>query len=237
MFDHFNDAPMKDSMDFIANGVDPRLDHTVGIQGHPFKYRPDITYSHSWERLSAVYGGFGNMKEEQSGDCQCLKKVGPFIGTSYNLDILRYDDVLLWRAEALIELGRQSEALPLINQIRLRAKNSTSLLKDKNGQFPSNYRMDIYKVGVNIPQWDQTTARTALRWERRLEFAMEGPRFFDLVRWGIAAETLNNYLQTEMTRHSFLSTGHFTKGRDEYFPIPQREIDLTKGLYKQNPGY
>lgn len=237
MFDTFNDVEMKDSIDFMTNGVDPRFDHTVGSQGHPFKYQPDLPYSHSWERLSVVYGGFGNMKEQQVADCPCLKKVGPFIGSTVNLDILRYDDVLLWRAEALIELGRQDEALPLINDIRQRAKNSTGMLKNAQGDFPSNYRISTYQPGVNIPAWDQATARKALRFERRLEFAMEGPRFFDLVRWGIAAETLNQYLEVEKDRHGFLATGHFTKGRDEYFPIPQREIDLTKGLYKQNPGY
>jgi hypothetical protein len=70
-----------------------------------------------------------------------------------------------------------------------------------------------------------------------VEFAMEGSRFFDLVRWGIAAETLNAYLDVEKTRKTFLSAAKFTKGRDEYFPIPQREIDFTKGLYVQNPGY
>ena len=66
---------------------------------------------------------------------------------------------------------------------------------------------------------------------------MEGPRFFDLVRWGIAAETLNSYVAKEKTRRAYLASAQFTKGRDEYYPIPQREIDFTKGLYKQNPGY
>nr|MBA4167968.1 RagB/SusD family nutrient uptake outer membrane protein [Chitinophagaceae bacterium] len=151
-------------------------------------------------------------------------------------DIIRYADVLLWKAEALIELGRQNEALPLINEVRARAANSTSRLKLANGDFPSNYRMNQYQPGVNIT-WDEATARTALQWERRLEFAMESPRFFDLVRWGIAAETLNAYIAKEKTRHSFLDNAQFIKNRNEYFPIPQREVDFTKGLYKQNPGF
>jgi hypothetical protein len=66
---------------------------------------------------------------------------------------------------------------------------------------------------------------------------MEGFRFFDLVRWGEAAEVLNGYIEVEKTKRSFLSNAHFTAGRDEYYPIPQREIDVTGGLYKQNPGY
>ena len=66
---------------------------------------------------------------------------------------------------------------------------------------------------------------------------MESPRFFDLVRWGIAAESLNAYLSVEKLRHSFLQGANFTKGRDEYLPIPQPQIDLVEGLYKQNNGY
>jgi starch-binding outer membrane protein, SusD/RagB family len=70
-----------------------------------------------------------------------------------------------------------------------------------------------------------------------MEFAMESPRFFDLVRWGIAAETLNNYFAVEKLRHPFLRDAHFTKGTHEYFPIPQEQIEFTNGLYVQNPGY
>ena len=71
----------------------------------------------------------------------------------------------------------------------------------------------------------------------RLEFATEGERFFDLVRWGIAEKVLNDYLNIEKVRRTFLSTAKFTAGRDEYLPIPQSEITFTNGLYKQNPGY
>lgn len=237
LFDNFNDVALTDA-DLTPAGaaVDPRIDHTIGIQDHPFKYQPNILYSHGWERAPSIYGTFGNMKEEQAADCPCFKKQGPFYGSSVNIDIIRYADVLLWKAEALIELGRQAEALPLINEVRQRAANSTQRTKLPDGSNPSNYRVSPYIDGVNIT-WDQANARKALRFERRVEFAMESPRFFDLVRWGIAAETLNAYVAVEKTRKPYLSTAQFTKGRDEYFPIPQKEIDYTKGLYKQNPGY
>lgn len=239
IFDHYNDpgTEMVDPNDFLTNGVDPRLDHTVGIQGHPFKYDAAIPYDHSWERLAGVYGGFGTMKELQLASCGCFKKLGPFYGSSVNLDIIRYDDVLLMNAEAQIQSGNPAAALPLINQIRTRAANSTGLVKKADGTNPSNYRIDVYKPGVNIPAWDQATAFKALQWERKLEFAMESPRFFDLVRWGIAAETLNSYFAIEKTRHPFLSSAHFTKNQHEYFPIPQEQITFTNGLYKQNKGY
>jgi hypothetical protein len=158
------------------------------------------------------------------------------MASSKNTDIIRYADVLLWKAEALIELGRQNEALPIINDIRQRAHNSTGMLMDVSGFPVSNYKMDTYKPGINCT-WTQDFARKALRWERRMEFAMEGIRFFDLVRWGIAAEYINNYFATEKTKREYLRDGYFTKNRNEYFPIPQKQIDFSKGLYKQNPGW
>lgn len=236
MFDTFNNSDMIQTSDFQTNTVDPRLDHTVGIPNHPFKYRTDMIYQAGWARDVGTYGFFGNMKEQQAPDCACYFKMGPFMGTSKNLDFIRYADVLLMRAEALIELNREDEALPLINQIRARAKASTGRLKQANGSATSNYLINLYVNGVNI-DWTQTNARKALRFERRLEFGMEGPRFFDLVRWGVAAETLNAYLQVEKQKRDFLTFAVFTKGRDEYYPIPQREINFTKGLYVQNPGY
>lgn len=242
MFDSFNNTDMKEPADFQSNGVDPRLDHTVGVPGHPFKYRisdkvpNDMIYQSSWARDPGDYGVFGNMKEQQAPDCACYFKKGPFMGTTKNIDFIRYADVLLMRAEALIQLNRQAEALPLINQVRARAKASTGRTKNADGSSPSNYRISEYVDGTNI-NWTKENAWKALMFERRLEFGMEGPRYFDLVRWGIAAETLNAYLIIEKTKRPFLALAVFTKGRDEYFPIPQREITFTKGLYKQNPGY
>lgn len=213
--------------------VDPRLDHTVGIDGHPYKYDNTKPFSNSWVRDPGVYGNFHTMRNQQLASSASYFKLGPFMGTAKNYDILRYDDILLMQAEAYIELGQQANALPLINQIRARAAASTAKLKKADGSFPSNYNTQPYPAAG----WTQAYARTALQWERRLEFATEGARFFDLVRWGIAAQSLNNYISIEKTRRSFLSTAVFTAGRDEYLPIPQSEITFTNGLYKQNPGY
>ena len=118
----FNDFDLGDN-DLTPTGVtvDPRIDHTIGIQGHPFKYDAAIPYDHSWERLAGTYGGFGTMKELQLASCPCFKKLGPFYGTSVNMDVIRYDDVLLMKAEAEIKLGNAEAALPLINQVRARA--------------------------------------------------------------------------------------------------------------------
>ena len=242
LLDTFNNS---DIFNTITNGVaplapgvtlDPRIDHTVGVPGRPFKYKNtlktsgDMIYNFSWARDPGVYGYFGNMKEQQSPDCSCYVKNGPFIGTSKNVDFIRYADVLLFKAEALIQLNRYTEALPIINQIRARAAASTTMTLAAGAS-------NVYKVQPYDSFPSKEYAMKALMFERRLEFGMEGPRFFDLVRWGIAEPVLNAYLNVEKTKRDFLSNAKFTAGRDEYYPIPQREIDFTGGLYKQNPKY
>lgn len=232
----FNDLVLKDSIDFRNNTVDPRVDHTIGIATHPFKYIPTFIMVPSWRRAPFVYGTFSSMKEVTQYTDPTFRKYGAFMGSAMNFTVLRYDDLLLMKAEALIELNRPEEALPIINRIRERAANSTGLLKYKDGTPISNYNTQPYINGVNCT-WTQDYARKALRFERRLEFAMEGARFFDLVRWGIAAETLNAYFEVEKTRYVFLSKAKFTKGRDEYLYIPQTQINLVNGIYVQNNGW
>lgn len=235
-FGYFNDTSLLVQQDFLTNGIDPRLDHTCAIVGHPFKYQPTIIFDSNWVRVPQIYGYHDNMKEIQPATCSCLEKVGPFFGSSKNIDILRYDDVLLWQAEAYIQLGQENSALPLINMLRTRAANSTTRTRFADGTAPSNYRIGTYQPGTNCT-WTQDYAFQALQFERRMEFGMEGTRFFDLVRWGIAATTLNSFVSVEKTRYDFLANASFTQGRDEYLPIPQTEINLTHGLYQQNSGW
>lgn len=228
-FETFNDK----IADLSTQTVDPRLDHTVGIDGHVYKYDNTKLFSNSWVRDPGVYGNFHTMRFQQLATSGSYFKLGPFMGTAKNYDILRYDDILLMQAEAYIQLGEHAKALPLINQIRERAAASTGRLKKSDGTFASKYNVKPYPS----TGWTQDFAFKALQWERRLEFATEGSRFFDLVRWGIAESTLNAYIAKEKVRRTFLATAKFTAGRDEYLPIPQAEITFTNGLYKQNPGY
>lgn len=228
-FETFNNS----IADLNTATVDPRLDHTVAIDGHPFKYDPTKPFSNSWVRDPGVYGNFHTMRSQQLVTSSSYLKMGPFMGSAKNVDVLRFDDVLLMLAEAYIELGQQDLALPIINSIRRRAGQSTGRLKKLDGNFPSKYKISEYST----TGWTQQYARKALQWERRLEFATEGERFFDLVRWGIAEQVLNAYINAEKVRRPFLATAKFTAGRDEYLPIPQSEITFTKALYKQNPGY
>lgn len=87
-------------------------------------------------------------------------------------------------------------------------------------------------------------ARKCLRWERRLEMAMENGRFFDLRRWGIASKTLNAYFQSEQNDvyegqayGQYYKDAHFTAGKNEFFPIPYNQLYYIPGLYTQNKGY
>ena len=234
-FDTFNQTSLTEPEDFQQNTMDPRLDHTVSIDTHPFKYDNDHIYDPDvWARAPATYGEFSAMKGLQPVGSPAVTQVGPFYASSKNTIVIRLADALLWKAEALIELGREDEALPIINQVRTRAANSA--VKDADGNDVSNYDVSTYQDGQNI-DWTQETAREALRFERRLELAMEGWRFFDLVRWGIAAETLNDYFDAEAQRRDYLEDAGFQEGRDEYLPIPQQQIDFSDGSYTQNPGW
>jgi hypothetical protein len=119
---------------------------------------------------------------------------GPY-GSGQNIRVLRYAEILLIQAEALIRQGNAAAAAIPLNAVRAR---------------------------VNLPQITSPTLNDVLQ-ERRLELAMEGDRFFDLVRTGKAAETL--------------SANGFVAGKHEVFPVPQELIDLSEGKLTQNPGY
>ncbi|MHA6246944.1 RagB/SusD family nutrient uptake outer membrane protein [Pontibacter sp. CAU 1760] len=232
LFDSFNNA----NVDFSQQTVDPRLDHTVARPGNPWKYDQSEIFDESWSRTPLIYGYYNSLKENISPNDPAFVNADPFRANTKTRIVLRYADVLLFKAEALIELGQIDEALPLINTVRARAAASTARLRSASGAPLANYNVQPYEPGVNI-QWNQENARKALRFERRLEFAMEGSRFFDLVRWGIADEVLNDYLETEKGRRGFLREGMFTAGKHEYLPIPQNQIFWSENLYVQNPGY
>jgi len=162
-------------------------------------------------------------------------------GYGINWVVMRYADVLLMAAEAEIEVGSFETARGYVNQVRARAKDPISWCREVPGDLSSpkadaNYKIDTY----NSPWVDKDAARTAVRFERRLELAQEGHRFFDLVRWGIAAETLNAYVAKEKLKRVYKAGASFTKGKHEYFPIPSAIIDLATKYgshLDQNPGY
>ncbi|MBN2765146.1 MAG: RagB/SusD family nutrient uptake outer membrane protein [Paludibacteraceae bacterium] len=211
---------------------DPRLFHTVAIPGFAYKYNESLIYDVDWNRSPGTYGVYASLKENVDPTCDCFIPMVPFYANTKNRIVIRHADVLLMKAEALVELNRSAEALPIINSIRNRAKNSTEMIQYASGFVD----IKLYQDGVNC-NWTQDFARQALRWERRLEFAMEGGRFFDLVRWGVTEQIMNEYYSTEQSRRSYYSDANFTKNKHEYLPIPEQQIKFSKYLYEQNVGY
>ena len=212
--------------------MDPRLDWSVGRRGIPFwDWGPHPGYS--WIRDQNYAGPFSPKKHVYSKkDVGTLTSTGWHNVTAKDAYLIRYADVLLMAAEAEIEVGSLDKAREYINMVRARAKNPASWVAGAD----ANYVINTYSSA--FPSKDY--ARSAVRFERRLELAEEGHRFFDLVRWGIAAETLNAYLAKEKTKRIYKQTAVFTKGKNEYFPIPASIIDLAAkygSTLKQNPGY
>jgi hypothetical protein len=134
--------------------------------------------------------------------------VGNRFGYWMNVRILRYSDIVLMYAEAANELGQTDEALEKLEWVRARARNGD------NSILPP------------VTTTDQSELRDAIRHERRIELAMEGERFFDIVRWGIADNVMTAAGKT-----------NFSSSRDALLPIPQTQIDLSKGVLHQNAGY
>lgn len=216
---------------------DPRLFHTVGMPTFPYKYEKEYTLTKDNSRNPSAYGYYTSLKEvPQRSKGETYNN--PWQAFAMNEYMFRYTDVMLMRAEALIETGRLADAKAIINAIRQRAANSV------NKHIA--YAADQCEIALYPDSYfqDKATARKCLRWERRLELAMEHERFFDLRRWGIASETLNRYFKNEMNSEYdgtkfalYYKDARFTPGKNEFFPVPYNQLYYIPGLYTQNNGY
>ncbi|MFC0516475.1 RagB/SusD family nutrient uptake outer membrane protein [Mucilaginibacter angelicae] len=232
-----------------AGTIDPRLDWTAGRRGIPYldwglhpgaDWIRDQDYGGPYSPLKNVYG---QAEQETNGDNTSW---APGSGINYNL--IRYADVLLMAAEVEAQVGSLDKAESYVNMVRNRAANPDGFVhKYKDDEDPTagftdvpaaNYKVSPYPGGAFA---SKDFALKAIYFERKIELAMEGHRFFDLVRWGIADTELNAYITFQSTVTNDVKGGKFLKGKNEYYPIPQREIDLSvKGgspVLKQNPGY
>ena len=232
-----NGLPLNDGVTLtLTDNVDPRLDFSIGRPGIPYKDL-GILYEANWARDLATYGPYGPKKRVLSANSEHYLPTWPYIN-ALNYYIIRYADVLLWKAEALIETGDLDGGKDLINIVRNRAKNGNKVMSLDGLSTAANYIVDEY---VSFSNYEE--AIRALRLERRLEFAHEGHRFFDLSRWGIAENILNSYFASEKIITPYLNDVVFQKGKHEYFPIPQSQIDLGgkddsgNPLITQNQGY
>jgi len=224
-----NGLPEEGAVQNIEDSVDPRIDHTLARPGIPYL---DLQVYDWTPREASVYGPFSPKKRMLSKNSPHYLPVWPYI-TSLNYYIIRYADVLLWRAEAAIETDDLETGRTFINKVRNRAKTGDYVKTLDGSSDAGNYLIDSYTQ----PFDSENEAIEALRTERRVEFAHEGHRFFDLVRWGIAAEVINSYFQTEKQLRSHLTNAAFVKGKHEYMPIPQLQMDLSQGNMVQNPNY
>jgi starch-binding outer membrane protein, SusD/RagB family len=216
--------------------LDPRLDWTVGRRGIPYLdwgLHPGKTYVRD-----QAYGGPYSPKKHvmYRSDVGTNTFAGNPRLNANNYRMIRYSHVLLWLAEIEVEQGNLDAARGYVNQIRRRAANPDGWVKKADGTPAANYVIQEYSQ-----TWtDQAQARKAVQFEQRLEFGMEGHRRFDLVRWGIAAETLNAYYAVEGNKRTYLRGVQFVKGKHEYFPIPLQEILNSqvggKPTLTQNPG-
>ena len=217
--------------------VDPRLDHTVGRRGIPYlDWGP---FTSAWTRNQAFGGPYSTKKyvyylaqQATVGDVSNWTKGW----SATNILLMRYADVLLMAAEAEVEVGSVETARNYVNQVRNRAANPAGFVKTAAGAAAANYVVSPYAATAFA---SKDAARNAVRFERKLELAEEGHRFFDLVRWGIAAPTLNAFLTYEKTKlPNAYSGANFTASKNEYLPLPQTQIDLqSTAVLKQNPGY
>ncbi|MFD3000167.1 RagB/SusD family nutrient uptake outer membrane protein [Pontibacter toksunensis] len=180
---------------------DPRLEYSILEPGDIIDHGAGkvYTYDNTWSRTGYSIQKFLIPEAQLTGAAN----------SPLNIPLIRYADVLLWRAEALNELGRTADAVEAVNMVRARARNS----------MPGATCPLPVPAGVS-----QAELRDLIILERRRELAFEGHRFFDLVRTCRAESVLR-----PMGRP-------FITGQHELFPIPQAEIDRNPALQgDQNP--
>ena len=217
-----------------AGELDPRIDHTIGRRGIMFL---------DWQK----HPGFDWIRNQANGGPYSPKKysyyksdVGKFQDnsswtpgyTALNVTVMRFADILLMAAEAEVEVGSLEKAREYVNMIRTRAAKTVVM---QDGAPAAKYMIKNYETAWT----DKAVARTAVRFERKLELAMEGHRFFDLVRWGTDVTEINAYLKYESQfLPNTLGAGATYQAKHAILPIPQNQIDLTGAdILKQNPGY
>jgi len=265
LIDTYNNTPLKTDQGLSGNDpftpdertLDPRLDYTAGRRGVPY-LDWGIMPGSAWIRSQASGGPYLQIKNvyyQADGGATADAGWSNFNSNNYNL--IRFADVLLWAAECEVEVGTLEQSEAYVNQIRARAANpagwvhtyldNANPLKGFTNTPAANYKIGLYTG--QFASKGKEFAREAVRFERKLELAMEGHRFFDLQRYdngtGYMANVLNKYISYETQIPSFnyqyMQGASFKKGKNELFPIPQAQIDLstTNGasVLKQNPNY
>lgn len=261
LLENFNDFNIKNDMGIASSEefvpyqgtVDSRLDWTVGRRGIPYLdwgVNPGL----AWVRQQSVAGPYLHIKQANP-QSQPEAREGQSASTPYNL--IRFADVLLWAAEVEVEVGSLEQAEKYVNRVRARAANPIGWVKkylddsDPLGGFSdepaANYKVGLYQG--EFSERGKEFSREAVRFERKLELGMEHHRFFDLQRYdngtGYMSKVLNEYIEheTSIPNYNFyyMENATFTKGKNEIYPIPIEQIDLSvkdgEPTLLQNPGY
>ena len=250
----FNDEDLENDMNILSSVefhptehlLDPRLDWTVGRRGIPYL---------DW----GIMTGNDFIRAQENGGPYLAKKAmfykadqGVVSHSSYarahaiNNRKLRYGHVLLWRAEIAVEENDLGRACELVNMLRRRASDDIIMGKCLEYSFSLATHASIevdwtqpaanYKLGEYPSFPNQDYAREAVRMEMRLEFAMEGNRFFDLVRWGIDYDVLTKFIQNDIRYgRTFMQGATYIRDKNARWPIPQTQLDIQKGVLEKDP--
>ena len=269
LFDTFNNPPDLKNDQGVASGddfipatdpLDPRIDWTIGRRGIPY-LDWGINRGADWIR-NQPWGGpyipaektFFNKADRNTMSTTTGWQTGI---NANNIRYIRYAHILLWRAEIAASESDYTTVLNYVNQIRTRAGHQVVMGKVNITKLPgtvypwgapgdvdftqpaANYHIGTYVLAdINTP----AHALRAVQWEDRLEFAMEGMRFFDLRRWDIAnpgtmKTTLDAFATGDIRIRPQVMNGAVFTETAKYQPIPQTQIDLQPGVLKQNTGY
>lgn len=226
--------------------VDLRLDWTVSRRGVDF-LGWGIWEGRAWVRAQENGGPYMTKKFMHFKESQASQN-GSGFDNNRNFRMYRLAHILLWRAECAVEDGDFAMARDLVNQIRSRVKTSTPVMglckttkfdgKDIVVEWDkpaANYKTEPYPANHEAFS-SKEKARQAVRQEIQLEFATEGQRFFDLRRWNIDVEVLNDYIKRDSEFRTFMKGAKYTV-KNRYWPIPQAQLDIQPDVLTQDPDY
>ena len=243
-----NDYMVESSEEFIPTDhlLDPRVDWTIARRGIPF-LDWGIHEGKRWIREQESEGPYMTKKYHHYQENEGSLTTPAGNKNARNFRAYRYAHVLLWRAEVAVEDGDLDYARELVNMVRERAQGDYVMGRSETHIFDgrevvvdqdepaADYRIEPYPEGGEAFS-NEENARKAVRLEHRLEFATEGLRFYQLRRWGIAEEKLNYFIPRAKRFHPIMEGAEYDPEANDYWPIPQSQIDLQDVL-EQDPAY
>ncbi len=270
-FPYYNDVNLKNDHGLLSTdpftptteAVDPRLDWTVGRRGIPY-LDWGLCGGEAWSRGDITpYNPIKNnfYKADASTVADNFQGWATNQDVANNYSMIRFAEVILWRAECEVESNQLDAAQADVNMVRARMANhpeywvhtyvdNSDPSKGFTNTPAANYVIGLYgtPASTGFTTNGQDYARAAVYMEEQLETGMEGKRFFDLQRWdglyggpagsGYMANVINQYIKADTRISNPVLNGHtFTAGKNELYPIPQHQIDISGGTLKQNPMY